>query len=166
MACKTCGGMASVRPISEREFDMNSTARLTVKRFQTPFTVTIPAALAVDSGTPRSFIVDQESFEIPAPAARWLYDNYPGAYAIEEFNTIDLIIETDADTNRVVMTVTANHELMKGIDEAVKQAFQALEDEMFDNEQSVPVVSVATEPVVEMFVNEQPAKTGKRGKAK
>lgn len=139
MACTNCGGKTAVRLISEHTFDMNSTARLTVNRYISPFTVTIPASVAVDSQTPRTFIIDQESFELPTPAARWLYDNYPGAYEIEEFNTIEIepmeIYNPDALTSE-------------------------FEDpgllEMFDNKQPEPVVSVGSEPVVDSFVSQQP----------
>lgn len=89
MSCKTCGGQASIRRISEISFD-NETAQVTVKEYQTPFTVTIPAVLAVDNDTPRAFIIDSQTFELPTVPARWLKQNYPGAYEITEFNTIEV----------------------------------------------------------------------------
>lgn len=139
MACTNCGGKTAVRLISEHTFDIDKTARLTVKRYISPFTVTIPASVAVDSETPRSFIVDQESFELPAPAARWLYDNYPGAYQIKEFNTIE--IEPVEIYNPPLPTVEFEDPGLL---------------EIFDNKQPEPVVSVESEPVVDSFVGQQP----------
>lgn len=158
MACETCGGKASVRPISEQSFDMGTTAQLTVTRqLVTPMTVTIPAAIAVDNGVPRSFIVNEQTFDLPIPVAQWLKANYPGLYRLEIFNVIEIEpveiynppMEFNPDTD---------------IDPT---------EEMFDDKQSEPVVTVVDEPVEEMFVNEQsePVKsavqvTVKKGKVK